>query len=97
MDYARATDAEMEAWNRGVKRQSLSPGGFCSYCSEACKPFVKELPKELRATACEYNGNHPDCGDHDMADWLQDALSLTHLTTGQKEELQRGPGFTVMD
>lgn len=60
------TKAEMEAWNKAVEKQSLGQGGFCGYCGEACEPFVESLPQEFRDTACEYNGEHPDCGDHDM-------------------------------
>lgn len=61
-----ATKAEMEAWDKGVEAHSLTNAGFCGYCGEACKPFHKLLPQELRDTACDYNGNHPDCGDHNM-------------------------------
>lgn len=60
------TDQEMKAWNKTIEHQYLSPAGFCGYCGEACQPFVKDLPQELRDTACEYDGKHPDCGDHDM-------------------------------
>jgi len=55
-----------EDWNKAVERQSLGRGGFCADCGEACEPFVSILPQELKDTACEYNGEHPDCGDHDM-------------------------------
>lgn len=57
-----ATEAEMKAWDKAVNRQYLSTGGFCAYCGEACRPFAYDLPQELIDTACEYNGNHPDCG-----------------------------------
>jgi predicted RNA-binding Zn-ribbon protein involved in translation (DUF1610 family) len=60
------TETEMEVWNAGVKAQSLGIAGFCGYCGEACKPFHPKLPQELRDTACEYNGRHPDCGNHNM-------------------------------
>jgi hypothetical protein len=61
-----ATEIEMKAWNKAINHQYLSCGGFCAYCGEACKPFYRNLPQELRDTACEHNGEHPDCGDHDM-------------------------------
>ena len=57
---------EMDEWDKAVKRQSLSPSGFCGYCGEAVAPFVKGFPQELIDTACEYKGKHPDCGDHNM-------------------------------
>jgi hypothetical protein len=62
---SKPTETEMEIWNKAVERQSLK-WGFCGYCGEAIKPFVRDLPQELRDTACEYGGEHPDCGDHDM-------------------------------
>lgn len=66
----------MDTWNKGVERQYLGRGGFCGYCGEACEPFVKSLPKELRDTACPYNGNHPDCGDHNMKMVLKPSETL---------------------
>jgi len=60
------TNAEMAAWNKAIDRQYMGVGGFCGYCGEACRPFFRSLPQELRDTACEYNGSHPDCGDHNM-------------------------------
>lgn len=60
------TDAEALAWNKAIERQYLHCGGWCGRCGEACEPFTKNLPQEFRGTACEYNGDHPDCGDHDM-------------------------------
>lgn len=63
---SRPTEAEMIAWNKGVEKQANSQGGFCGYCGEVCKPFHPKCPQELKDTACEYNGHHPDCGDHNM-------------------------------
>lgn len=66
-DTMAITDAvDMVAWNRAVELQSLSRSGFCGRCGEAVAPFVKGFPKELIDTACEYSGEHPDCGDHNM-------------------------------
>jgi hypothetical protein len=62
-----STTREMKAWDKAVERQLTQGGGFCGYCGEACEPFVKSLPQELRDTACEFDGDHPDCGNHDMA------------------------------
>ena len=62
----KPTDKEMEVWNKAVERQYLGRGGFCGYCGEACEPFYSKLPQEFKDTACEYNGEHPDCGNHDM-------------------------------
>ncbi len=59
------TALEMETWDRAIEHQYLH-AGFCGYCGEAVAPFVKDFPQELIDTACEYNGEHPDCGDHDM-------------------------------
>jgi len=59
-------DSTMVEWNKGIDKQYLHAGGFCAYCGDACVPFTKNLPQELIDTACEYNGNHPDCGNHDM-------------------------------
>jgi len=56
----------MAVWDKAVERQYLRAGGFCGSCGEACKPFTYNLPQELKDTACEYNGSHPDCGDHNM-------------------------------
>lgn len=58
-----ATSAEMLAWDKAIERQYLHAGGFCGYCGEACTPFTKNLPQELRDTACEYNGEHPMCDE----------------------------------
>lgn len=62
------TDAlEMAAWNKAVEQQYLKRGGFCAYCGEARRPFHHQLPQGLIDTACEYNGDHPDCRrEHDM-------------------------------
>jgi hypothetical protein len=56
---------EAELWDKAIEYQYLHRGGFCGYCGEACKPFYKNLPQELIDTACEYNGEHPDCGNHE--------------------------------
>lgn len=54
------------AWDKALNQQYLRYGGFCERCGEACRPFYKRLPQELIDTACEYNGEHPDCGNHNM-------------------------------
>ena len=53
-------------WESAINQQYLKAGGFCGRCGEACEPFVGILPQEFKDTACEYNGSHPDCGDHKM-------------------------------
>jgi hypothetical protein len=67
----------MRAWDRAVELQYLRHGGFCAYCEEACKPFYHKLPQDLKDTACEYNGEHPDCGrEHDMKMVLKPSETL---------------------
>lgn len=67
----------MEAWDKAIEQQYLNRGGFCAYCGEACEPFHSKLPQELRDTACEYNGNHPDCGkEHAMKLILKSSETL---------------------
>lgn len=64
---SEATKLEMIYWDHGIRHQYLDAGGFCEYCSEACKPFSPKLPQELKDTACEYNGAHPMCdGNHQL-------------------------------
>ena len=44
--------------------QYLRGGGFCGYCGEGVKPYVKGGDEDLFGL-CPYNGDHPQCsGEH---------------------------------
>ena len=57
-------NASLVEINRYFDRQLYNYAGFCGSCGEGCKPMLNNDVETFGL--CEYNGNHPDCGDHDM-------------------------------
>lgn len=50
--------------NKYFEKQYLHYGGFCPTCGEGCKPLLNNDADIFGL--CEYNGHHPNCGNHDM-------------------------------
>jgi len=57
----KATLPEINAY---FDKQYLRYGGFCGECGEGVKPMLNDDVDTFGL--CEFNGSHPDCGDHNM-------------------------------